>query len=112
MRLHDRAVFAIAAVWDRWVDEDDDVIEGCSLITVPANELLAELGPAGAAMPAILRRRDYQTWLDGSVTAAVAALQPYKSEWMQAYPVSPRINSTTIDDPDLIRVAPRAANAL
>jgi putative SOS response-associated peptidase YedK len=105
VRLIDRSVFGIAAVWDRWVSEDDDVIEGCSLITVPCNELLTDISIGDGAMPAILRRRDYATWLQGSPAAAKRALQPYKAEWMRAHPVSPRINAADVDDPALIRIA-------
>jgi putative SOS response-associated peptidase YedK len=54
-------------------------------------------------MPAILRRRDYDTWLRGTPAEARAVLQSYKSEWMQAHAVSPRINSTEPDDPGLIQ---------
>lgn len=105
VRLPDRAVFGVAAVWDRWVSDDDDVIESCSLVRVAANELMTEITDPEGGMPAILRRRDYQTWLEGRPSEAAAALQPYKTEWMQAYPVSPRINSRAVDDPDLIRAA-------
>lgn len=105
VRLIDRSVFGIAALWDRWVSDEDDVIESCSMICVPANELLSEIaGPAGG-MPAILRRKDYETWLKGNPVEAKAVLQPYKALWMHAYPVSPRINSAVVDDPDLIRAA-------
>jgi len=106
VRLTDRTVFGLAAVWDRWVGEDDDVIESCSVITVPANELLTALGSGGEqAMPAILRRRDYQRWLEGTPVAAASALQSYQSKWMHAHPVSPRINASDVDDPALIRIA-------
>jgi putative SOS response-associated peptidase YedK len=54
-------------------------------------------------MPAILRRKDYQTWLHGTPVEAKVVLQPYKPNWMEAYPVSPRINSTVPDDSELIR---------
>lgn len=101
----DRPVFGIAALWDRWVSEDDDVIESCSVITVPGNELLTGIGVPGAPMPAILRRRHYDTWLQGPAAAAKSVLQAYKSEWMQAHPVSPRINGSDVDDPGLIRNA-------
>jgi putative SOS response-associated peptidase YedK len=56
-------------------------------------------------MPAILRRRDYARWLQGTPVAARAALQTYRPEWMQAHPVSPRINAPGIDDATLIRIA-------
>jgi putative SOS response-associated peptidase YedK len=105
VRLTDRAVFGIAALWDRWVSEDDDVIESCAMLAVPGNELMNAIGASDASMPAILRRRDYSTWLHGGNVAAKAALQSYKSEWMEAYPVSPRINAAGVDDPDLIRIA-------
>jgi len=105
VRLTDRAVFGLAAVWDRWVSEEDDVIESCSVITVPANALLTTIGGGERGMPAILRRRDYARWLQGTPVAARAALQTYRPEWMQAHPVSPRINAPGIDDATLIRIA-------
>jgi putative SOS response-associated peptidase YedK len=105
VRLEERSVFGVAAIWDRWTSEDDDVIESCSLVSVSANELLAQVAGAAGGMPAILRRKDYAAWLQGSAAEAMAALQPYKASWMHAYPVSPRINSLAVDDPTLIRMA-------
>jgi putative SOS response-associated peptidase YedK len=100
--LNSRGVFGVAAVWDRSEGDDDDVIESCSMIRVPANELMLKLGEDQAAMPAILRRRDYETWLRGTPVEAKAVLKPYDAELMQAYAVSPRINSVTADDAGLI----------
>jgi putative SOS response-associated peptidase YedK len=105
VRLRDRSVFGVAAVWDHWVGEDDDVIDSCAMITVPANELLATLSGPRLGMPAILRRRDYAAWLSGTPAAARAALSPYRDEWMTTYPVSPLVNSPTADDPRLIQQA-------
>lgn len=102
VRLVNRTVFGLAAVWDRSVGEDDDVIESCSVIRVPANDLMADVANSNALMPAILRRRDYDTWLRGTPVQAKAALQPYNSEWMRAHAVSPRVNSTELDDAGLI----------
>ena len=103
VRLLERSVFGLAGIWDRSVGEDDDVIESCSVIRVPANDLMKTIANTENRMPAILRRRDYQTWLRGTPVEAKAALQPYRANWMQAYAVSPRINSAAPDDPDLIR---------
>jgi putative SOS response-associated peptidase YedK len=102
VRLTNRAVFGVAAVWDRSVSDEDDVIESCTVIRVPANALLADIESGSARMPAILRRRDYQTWLTGTPVEAKAALRPYNPAWMQAHAVSPRINSTEADDAGLI----------
>src|SRR6202451_1845353 len=96
--LLDRSVFGLAAVWDRSVGEDDDVIESCSIICVPPNELMMAVANTDGRMPAILRRRDYQTWLRGTPVAAKATLRPHGQRGMQAHAVSPRINSTAPDD--------------
>ncbi|HEY4342134.1 MAG TPA: SOS response-associated peptidase [Steroidobacteraceae bacterium] len=103
VRLNDRAVFGVAAIWDRSVSEDDDVIESCSIVCVPANELMTDIAGADGKMPAILCRKDYQTWLQGTPVAAKAVLQPYPPSWMQVYRVSPRVNSIAADDAALIQ---------
>jgi putative SOS response-associated peptidase YedK len=103
IRLLDRSVFGLAGIWDRSVGDDDDVIESCSIICVPPNELMIRIANTDGRMPAILRRKDYQTWLQGTPVEAKAALHAYKHSGMQAYPVSPRINSVAPDDPTLIR---------
>jgi putative SOS response-associated peptidase YedK len=72
---------------------------------VPPNELMMAVANTEGRMPAILRRKDYQTWLRGTPVEAKAALHPYKPGSMQAYTISPRINSTAPDDPGLIRPA-------
>ena len=112
VRLRDRSVFGLAGIWDRSVGEDDDVIESCSLIRLQANDLLTGIVNAEYRMPAILRRKDYRSWLRGTPVEAKAVLQPYKPNWMEAYPVSPRINSTAPDDPDLIRPVASASQEL
>ena len=98
-------VFGVAAVWDQSVSEDDDVIESCSMVCVPPNDMIIRIANTDGRMPAILRRRDYETWLRGTPVAAKATLYPYNKSGMQAYPVSPRINSTAPDDPGLIQPA-------
>lgn len=106
IRLLDRSVFGVAAVWDRSVsEEDDDVIESCSIICVSPNDLIVRIANTDGHMPAVLRRKDYQTWLRGTPVAAMATLRPYDQRGMRAYPVSPRINSTIPDDSGLIQPA-------
>ncbi|TLY61349.1 MAG: SOS response-associated peptidase [Gammaproteobacteria bacterium] len=103
VRLVNRPVFGVAALWQRIVsDEDeDDVIESCALLTVPANSLLAEI--AGGQMPVILHRDDYDTWLRTTAARAKSLLQPYPRERMVTHPVSPYVNSLEHDGPQLIQ---------
>jgi putative SOS response-associated peptidase YedK len=103
VRVMDRAAFGVAAFWDRSVSEDDDVIESCSIITVPANPLVGGIVKGSRRMPAILRRKDYGSWLSATPAQAKAVLHAYPEQWMEAHAVSPRVNSTRYDDPSLIR---------
>lgn len=113
VRLVNRPVFGVAAVWDRTeADEGDDVIEGCALITVPPNPLLAELQGAMTDMPAIIERRDYAVWLTGAPAVARTVLKSFSPQQMIAHPVSPRINSFRYDDDQLIRPIELAGNNL
>lgn len=105
VHLLNRSVFGIAAIWDRSVAENDDVIESCALVCVPPNELIVRVANTDGRMPAILRRKDYQSWLRGTPVTAKAALHSYAKSAMQAYPVSPRIKSTDPNDAGLIQPA-------
>lgn len=106
VRLVNRAVFGVAALWEKTVLEDgEDVVESCALLTVPANPLLAELNDPARQMPAILHRQDYHRWLTATTSKAQTLLKPYPFERMVTHPVSPRVNYLEYDDPELIRPA-------
>ncbi len=90
--LADQDVFGFAGLWDRSTGADG-AVESCTLITMPANALMAEIHNAKQRMPAILRRQDHSAWLQGDAAAARAALLEYPAEAMVAWPVSTRVNS-------------------
>jgi putative SOS response-associated peptidase YedK len=110
VRLIDRSVFALAGVWDCSEGEGGDVSESCSIIRVTANDLMSSIANNERRMPAILKRKDYDTWLRGTPAEAKSVLHPYRSDWMQAHEVSPRINSITPDDVALTRPASRTSS--
>lgn len=104
VRLVNRSVFGFAAIWDRSVlPDEDDVIEGCALITVPPNPLIAEVHNTFNRMPAILRRDEYEQWLMGPTAKAAALLRTYPQEAMVTHVVSSRVDSVQSDDELLIR---------
>jgi len=103
VRCVNRPVFGVAAVWDRFVTDQDDVIEGCALITVPSNSLLAEIDNVGGQMPAILHRDAYETWLSGRPAEAKSLLCAYPPERMVTHAVGPHVNFLEYDDVSLIR---------
>ncbi|HEY6922015.1 MAG TPA: SOS response-associated peptidase family protein [Steroidobacteraceae bacterium] len=105
VRLVNRAVFGVAGLWERTVlDEGEDVIESCALLTVPANRLIAEIDD-DQRMPAILRREEYDEWLTSTASKAQSLLRTYPLERMVTHPVGPRVNYPEFDDADLIRPA-------
>jgi putative SOS response-associated peptidase YedK len=103
VRVVNRLVFGVAVLWECSVTDDDEVIESCALVTVPANPLLAEIDNGTDQMPAILRREDYQTWLGATVTQANALLQTYPPAQMVTHPVGPYVNDLERDEPRLIQ---------
>ena len=107
IRLVNRPVFAVAALWDRAETDEGEVIESCALIAVDGNAPLAELDTATGRMPAILHRKDYESWLRGSVARAKELLQPYPPTQMVCHPVAPYVNHLEFDEPRLIRPARR-----
>ena len=106
VRLVNRLVFGVAVLWERSVTDDDDVVESCALVTVPANTLLAEIDNTTGQMPAILRREDYDTWLRSTVADASGLLHTHPQTRMVTHPVAPYVNHLEFDEPRLIRPAP------
>ncbi len=98
-----RPLFAVAAVWDRTEDDDGDVIEGCAMLTVPANAPLASIQTSALEMPAILDEEDCETWLRGTPAEARALLRTAPDALLTSHAVSPRINSLACDDADLVQ---------
>ena len=109
VRVVNRPVFGVAALWDR-AEAGDEVIESCALITVAANPLLAQTNPATGQMPAILSAKDYEPWLSSGVPQAHELLRPYSHTRMVCHPVAPYVNHPQFDEPGLIRPADPPGN--
>lgn len=100
----DQPMFGMAGLWDRSRAEDGTTLESCTIITMPANALMARIhnAPGKQRMPALLPMAALDAWLNGSVEQAHAVLTPYPSDRMTAWPVSTRVNSPRNDDPGLV----------
>jgi putative SOS response-associated peptidase YedK len=85
--MKDCSGFAFAGVWQG---------DAFAILTTQANELVA---PLHDRMPVILDPADYDRWLDPATPLdQLPALNPYPADRMEAFPVSPRVNSVTNDD--------------
>ena len=93
LHLIEREVFGVAGLWERSRRADGSYVVSCTLITVPANRLLAEVHNGKLRMPALLAEADHDAWLMGTAEQARAVLKPYPDEEMVAWRVSRRVNS-------------------
>ncbi|MCZ6603891.1 MAG: SOS response-associated peptidase, partial [Alphaproteobacteria bacterium] len=74
--LADRGPFAFAGLWEHWTDGQGSKLETCTIVTCPANDLVAPIHPR---MPVILGPQDHAQWLDPETApdAAASLLRPY-----------------------------------
>lgn len=93
IRLRDDAPFGMAGLWERWTDPDGQTVESCTIVTVAANALVAELHDR---MPLIVAPADYDAWLRADAKSLPPPLAP---EAMRYYPVSAQVNNARNDVP-------------
>jgi len=106
VRMNDGRLFAFAGLWDRWESPDKGVIETCTILTTASNAVLSSIHDR---MPVILPPGEYDRWLDPALldTDSLATLLvPFPAENMLAFPVSPRVNTPTVDDKECMAPLP------
>jgi len=104
IRMRDGDVFALAGLWDRWEGEGES-LDSCSIIVMPANEVMK---PLHDRMPAIIAPAHYDLWLDSRVTdkdKIMTYLNSAPSSQLMTYPISPWVNSPKHDDERCIEPA-------
>ncbi len=97
--MKDGGPFAFAGLTERWRTPGGDTLDSCTIITTPANALLAAVHER---MPAIVAPVDYARWLDSEIQDVADVLAPYPPEAMHYFPVSMRVNAVRNDDAALI----------
>lgn len=110
IRLKSGRPFGFAGLYEIWRSPENEEIRTCAIITTGANDLIQ---PVHNRMPVIVHHDMENRWLDSGIedTSPLTALfKPYPHEEMEAYAVSPFVNSPRNDSPECIRPAP--ANVL
>ncbi len=111
VRLKSGRPMALAGLWDVWKSPEGKVVATATIITTRANELMAGIHDR---MPAILRPDQFQAWLapgPADPRDLKGLLEPIDSAELETYPVSPRVNSPEVDDPDCVKPAAAAGPA-
>ncbi len=91
--LHDGKPFAFAGLWNSWVSPTGQTINSCTIITTTPNRLME---PIHNRMPVILPQDMESLWLDERLISSnevKGLLRPFPAEQMEAYEVSPLVNS-------------------
>jgi putative SOS response-associated peptidase YedK len=101
----DQEVFSFAGLWEEFEDENETIQHTFTLITVPANELVAT---ASDRMPVILDKPREDIWLSENAAEAdlLIVLTSYPASQMSVYTVSPQISNPENDFPSIILPAP------
>lgn len=99
--LKNNDLFAFAGLWDTWKNEEGNRIYTFSIITTSPNELMEKIHDR---MPVILPQKYEKEWINDSLKLeeAMAMLQPYDANAMQAYQVSTMVNSPSNNSKELI----------
>lgn len=103
-RPKESELLAFAGLWERW-GEGEAAFDSYTIIVTDANEVARAIHDR---MPVILGRASYAFWLDPGVIDPAALkplLRPCPPEWLEAYPVSTRVNSPRNDEPGLLERA-------
>jgi putative SOS response-associated peptidase YedK len=105
IRLDDDRPFAMAGLWENWLDPaTNETLQSCTLITTQANPLTQ---PIHDRMPVILNAADYELWLDPQLQDAErlgALLRPFAGTELRADPVDTYVNSPRNDDPRCVEL--------
>jgi putative SOS response-associated peptidase YedK len=97
--MKDGSLFALGGLFERWLSPDGEVLDTCTIVTTPANDLLRSIQDR---MPMIVAPRDYARWLDPANAEIGDLIAPYPSAEMAYYPVSARVNTVRNDDAKLL----------
>jgi putative SOS response-associated peptidase YedK len=102
VRRVDGDPMAFAGLWAVWRDPGTAArLFSCTIITTAANTALATIHPR---MPVILEPNDWQRWLDDTTPIAELRplLAPAPGDLLEAYAVSPAVNSVRNNGPELL----------
>ncbi|MGD9763180.1 MAG: SOS response-associated peptidase [Candidatus Binatia bacterium] len=105
VRARDGEPLAFAGLWDVWRAPTGERVASCAIVTTAANDALA---PIHDRWPVLLPVEAYERWLHPGPCAAeglAPLLRPCDPEWLEAYPVTPLVNSPENEGPQCVEPA-------
>ncbi len=100
--LREDELFAFAGIWEEYETVNGEIQHTFLILTTSTNEIVSEIHDR---MPVILNRQMEKKWLDNYTPESelLAILQPFPSDQMLSYTVSPLVNSVQNDIPSVIK---------
>ena len=102
VRRPDHALLFAAGLWDQWTSPQNEVVRSFVIVTAPAAPSIAALHDR---MPALIPDADLDHWLRPGAPAAATVPDTWTGE-LTLSPVSPALNKTTNDTPELLQPPP------
>ncbi len=101
IKLKNTEIFTIAGLYEIWRSPAQQIIHSFTLITQPADPLIAHLHDR---MPLILMPEQERLWIDANVPTkdVMASLQPVPGDYITWYRVSDRVNKVSENDAGLV----------
>ena len=102
IHVKDQEIFAFAGISSLWKAPDEKIIKTCSIVTTQPNKFMKDIHDR---MPAILKKDDEKEWINSKITDKKEILKmvnTYPAKEMDAYEVSPMVNSPANNNPKVI----------
>lgn len=77
----------MAGLWSEWVNkETGEIVPSCTMITLPANEMMAKIHNTKARMPAFLTENTREEWINDrlSLTERMKCIEPVANDFLEA----------------------------
>lgn len=107
--LKDESIFSLGGIFDTWTNKTTgEIVNSFSIITTPANPLMAKIHNMKERMPLILPRDKEELWItpDAPETIIKELMQPLDDELMKAHTISKRITSRKENPNDPVTCEP------
>jgi len=111
VRARSGGPIAFAGLWETWMGPNGEELETAAIVTTRANRALAAIHER---MPVIVPPDAFNLWLDCAnvdVETAMTLVAPAPEEALEACEVSPAVNRTANDNPNLIERSSALADA-
>lgn len=103
-KLNNDHPFTFAGLYEHWEPPEGGELHTCTILTCSPNKLVSQYH---SRMPVMLGKDSRWAWIDPEIkgSALLDLLRPYPADEMRCFPVSPLVNSTRNDRPEILEPA-------